>query len=97
MYSDRENPSEARPRHSPDEVRRLVVEAASGTRLPVHPIDQPHLDVYLSLLQDRLPVYVRVMSEILGSPGQDCVRSTLSRIARFAPCQPLPTCLGNTS
>jgi len=81
MYSDRE--CSADPSRRPaDHVRRRVVEAASDTRFPMRSAGRSHLDVHLSLLQDRLPVYVRTMEEILGNAGRADVHKNLVLIAQ---------------
>ncbi|MBO2450726.1 hypothetical protein J4573_26720 [Actinomadura barringtoniae] len=51
------------------------------TRLQL-PTDHSALDLYLALLQDRLPVYVGTVSEVLGRVGQGTVRENLRDAAR---------------
>ncbi|RAY13783.1 hypothetical protein DPM19_19210 [Actinomadura craniellae] len=64
-------------------MRRIVVEAVSDTRFSAQPASgQGHLDVYLALLQDSLPVYVGVMSDLLGQAGQATVRGNLTTAAQ---------------
>ena len=82
----------------PDYVRRQVVEMAadtlravpagspeasgpaSGSRYGEH--GHAATDLYLALLQDQLPVYVRTMMDLRARVGQGSVRESLLPVAR---------------
>jgi hypothetical protein len=51
-----------------------------GTRFGDH--DHAATDLYLALLQDQLPVYVRVMMDLRAGVGQGSVRDSLLQVAR---------------
>lgn len=72
------------PRTSPsyvEEVRQRTVAAASDMmRGP----NRSSVDRYLALLQDRLPVYVRSLSELAECVGQASVRENLRPAAHAA-------------
>jgi hypothetical protein len=78
------HPEQERPARPPaDEVRRQVVEAVSNARLsPAQPAAQAELNVYLTLLQDCLPVYVGATADLLAHAGRATVRENLALTAR---------------
>ncbi len=73
-------------------MRRQVVEMAADTLRPsagrsperTRPGDHGHADtdLYLALLQDQLPVYVRAMMDLRAGIGQGSVRDSLLPVAR---------------
>jgi hypothetical protein len=65
-----------------DDVRRRVVEMVSDTARLELPPNHSQLDLYLALLQDRLPVYVGTMSEAFGRAGNGMARDNLRQVAR---------------
>jgi len=65
-----------------DDIRRRVVEVVSDTTRLKLPADHSALDLYLALLQDRLPVYVRTVAEVFGRVGHGTVRENLRDAAR---------------
>jgi hypothetical protein len=54
---------------------------ARGGRYPAGHGGQAATDLYLALLQDRLPVYVQTMKDLRGRAGQGCVRGNLRTVA----------------
>lgn len=75
----------------PDYVRHQVVEMAADTAPgDGGPAASPRLgghghaatDLYLALLQDQLPVYVRTMMDLRSRVGQGSVRDALLPVAR---------------
>jgi hypothetical protein len=54
---------------------------ARGGRYPGGNGGQAATDLYLALLQDRLPVYVQTMKDLRGRAGQGCVRGNLRQVA----------------
>jgi hypothetical protein len=73
----------ARVRPSPDQVRRQVVDMAADAQrgFPAGPPAHAATDLYLALLQDRLPVYVQTMMDLRARAGQGCVRDNLLPVA----------------
>jgi hypothetical protein len=61
-----------------DDARHRVVEAVHEVRQLSHSSGQADLDLYLALLQDRLPVYVSTLSELLQRVGEGSVHRTLA-------------------
>lgn len=64
-----------------DVIRRRVVEAVSDSMRSVEHIDHGELHLYLALLQDRLPVYVGTMTDLLAQAGQADVHKNLMMVA----------------
>ncbi|WP_119727646.1 hypothetical protein [Thermomonospora amylolytica] len=62
-------------------MRRRIMEAVGAVPLLAQP-GRAGLGVFLSLLQDRLPVYAASMAEALGRPGRRSVRENLTLAAR---------------
>ena len=56
--------------------------AANDVRLRFAPASHVVVDVYLAMLQDRLPVYVHSLSAAIARAGYDSVEENLSSIAR---------------
>jgi hypothetical protein len=54
---------------------------ARGGRYPGSPGDHAATDLYLALLQDRLPVYVQTMKDLRGRAGQGRVHDNLLPVA----------------
>jgi hypothetical protein len=54
---------------------------ARGGRYPGSNGGHAATDLYLALLQDRLPVYVQTMKDLRGRCGQGCVRDNLLPVA----------------
>ena len=52
-----------------------------GGRYPGGSGGQAATDLYLALLQDRLPVYVQTMKDLRGRAGQGCLRGNLREVA----------------
>lgn len=65
-----------------DDARRRVVSAVQDARLATHTGDRAELDLYLALLQDRLPVYVGTLSELLAEAGSATVQKRMVMVAR---------------
>lgn len=66
------------PAVSADEIRRRVVGAVHDVMNVGPPLSgHAQLDVYLALLQDRLPVYVGTRHELLASVGRASVETNL--------------------
>jgi hypothetical protein len=65
-----------------DDIRRRVVEVVSDTVRLQLPANHSELDLYLALLQDRLPVYVGTMSEAFARTGDGMARENLRQAAR---------------
>jgi hypothetical protein len=80
MSSEREGSQ-----HSPvtsDDIRRRVVEAVHDAKTGRQPLGgHGELDIYLALLQDRLPVYVGTRRDLLMSVGQASVEKNLTLVA----------------
>jgi hypothetical protein len=94
VHSDDHPVSPGRP--SPDRIRRQVVGMAADTqrggpgagpgpggpgRYPGVSADHAATDLYLALLQDRLPVYVQTMKDLRGRAGEGCVPGNLLPVA----------------
>jgi hypothetical protein len=54
---------------------------ARGGRYPGSNGGHAATDLYLALLQDRLPVYVQAMKDLRGRAGHGCVRENLRPVA----------------
>jgi hypothetical protein len=80
----------------PDEIRRRVVDMAADRSVgdemqlgsandfmySADPNDRAALDLYLALLQDRLPILVRAMSELQAGAGRGTVEGNLVPVAQ---------------
>lgn len=73
--------SSSAPESPADGVRRLVVEAVSASMRAVQNTEHGDLHLYLSLLQDRLPVYVGTVADLLSHIGHAGVRKNLVMVA----------------
>ncbi|MFI0366929.1 TetR/AcrR family transcriptional regulator C-terminal domain-containing protein [Actinomadura sp. 1N219] len=69
------------PESPADRVRRRVVEAVSDSMRSVQHREHGELHLYLSLLQDRLPVYVGTVADLLSHVGQASVHKNLVMVA----------------
>ncbi|TMR07357.1 hypothetical protein ETD83_01010 [Actinomadura soli] len=69
------------PENPADRVRRRVVEAVSDSMRSVQHREHGELHLYLSLLQDRLPVYVGTVADLLSHVGQASVHKNLVMVA----------------
>jgi AefR-like transcriptional repressor, C-terminal domain len=58
------------------------VEPAYDARFSAEPADRAAVDLYLALLQDRLPVYVRTMADLVTHTGYGSVEDNLLPVAR---------------
>jgi hypothetical protein len=56
--------------------------SARDATLPADPSGRAAVDLYLALLQDRLPVYVRTMGDLGARAGQRSVEDNLLPVAR---------------
>lgn len=65
-----------------DDARRRVIGAVQDARLAAHTGDRAELDLYLALLQDRLPVYVGTLADLFADVGVASVRERLVMAAR---------------
>jgi hypothetical protein len=97
VHPDEQRASVARA-SPPDHVRRQVVEMAADTlrAVPVGSLEgsgpaggtrygehgHAATELYLALLQDQLPVYVRTMMDLRARVGQGSVRESLLPVAR---------------
>jgi hypothetical protein len=76
------------------EVVGMAADRAPGSHVGTARLDSPHefavspdlgdraaMDLYLALLQDRLPIYVRSMVELFGQLGQGDVEENLIPVA----------------
>ncbi len=52
------------------------------TRFPPEPAERAATDLYLALLQDRLPVYVRTLADLVTGTGHGSVEDNLLPAAR---------------
>jgi AefR-like transcriptional repressor, C-terminal domain len=53
------------------------VESVHDGRFPAEPADHAAMDLYLALLQDRLPVYVHTLADLVTCCGQGSVEDNL--------------------
>lgn len=65
-----------------DDARRRVVGAVQDAGLATNTGDRAELDLYLALLQDRLPVYVGTLADLFADVGVGSVRERLVMAAR---------------
>ncbi|MFC4048479.1 TetR/AcrR family transcriptional regulator C-terminal domain-containing protein [Actinomadura syzygii] len=81
MQPEPASASSSAPESPADGVRRLVVEAVSHSMRSVQGTEHGELHLYLSLLQDRLPVYVGTVADLLAHAGGAGVRKNLVMVA----------------
>jgi AefR-like transcriptional repressor, C-terminal domain len=60
------------------------VEPAHDVRFSAEAADHAAMDLYLALLQDRLPVYVRTMADLVTCTGYGSVEANLLPVGRAA-------------
>ena len=81
MQPEPESASSSVPASPADGVRRRVVEAVSDSMRSVQNTEHGELHLYLSLLQDRLPIYVGTVADLVSHAGEASVRKNLEMVA----------------